>query len=70
MVFAIELLIECRKGINIGDNEFEYRMVSDSSESEIEPGNESLGDSSSSSSSSDEDDNSGDYQDDDNSVEG
>jgi hypothetical protein len=27
MVFAIELLIECRKGINIGQNEFEYREV-------------------------------------------
>jgi len=56
MVFAIELLIECRKGINIGDNEFEYKMVSDSSESEIEPGQEPLGDTSSSSSSSDDDD--------------
>lgn len=27
MVFAIELLIECRKGINIGQNEFEYREI-------------------------------------------
>jgi len=38
MVFAIELLIECRKGINIGENEFEYREALTPEELAIEEG--------------------------------
>jgi len=38
MVFAIELLIECRKGINIGENEFEYREAPTPEEEAIAEG--------------------------------
>jgi len=44
MVFAIELLIECRKGINIGANQWEYAPVEEEGEEVEEAGDEPLAD--------------------------
>jgi len=35
MVFAIELLLECRKGIDIGENEWEYTPVEEEGEPDL-----------------------------------
>jgi len=35
MVFAIELLLECRKGINIGENQWEYGPAEEEGEPDL-----------------------------------